>query len=235
MNRIPASISSRSCLQQPDDLRRDGHVERLGDVVGRSGSPARRPARRRSSPAAACRPSTGTGTRRSGAPADGIWTRSSKATTRFLASAPADLRPDGAQLLRDLHPDRDGRVERAAGVGADIADVPAAQGAAARHRAWRTGRGHGTAPDRRCARAAAGSSRPAALASTVLPEPLSPIDAQHLPVGDGEADIAQDRPALAAALQLDRQVLDLEQRCRRHQIVPRRACCAPAPARRPSD
>ena len=35
MKMMPASMSVAQVAQQPDDLRRDGDVERLGDVVGR--------------------------------------------------------------------------------------------------------------------------------------------------------------------------------------------------------
>ena len=233
MNRIPASISSRSSLQQPDDLRRHGDVERLGDVVadqearlGDQRVDDHRPLQH----AARILVRELVVAARGGRDADPI----EQGHDALFGVAPADLRPDGAQLLRDLHADRDGRIERAAGVGADIADVPAAQGQP-------LGIGHGEQvaaaeqrPGRSCARAAAGSSRPAALASVVLPEPLSPIT----PSTCRSATVKPTSPStgrrsLPRCSSTDRPLTSSSGDAA-IRSSPAAACCAPAPARRPS-
>ena len=83
---IRIAMPSRRCrsLQQVEDLRLDGDVERGGRLVGDQQRAARRRAPWRSSRAGACRPTGGAGSRRSAAAAEGMRTSSSISMARVL-------------------------------------------------------------------------------------------------------------------------------------------------------
>ena len=222
MNRMPASMSSRSCLQQPDDLCRHGHVERLGDVVadqearlGHQRIDDHRPLQHAAR--ILVRELVDSGARRTGYGPD-------RAGPRRACWRPSRRYPAGRRAASPRSACRPGWSDRTSCRGRRRYSRYAGHaGPAARRRASRTGRGRGTEPDHWCARAAAGYSRPRALARIVLPEPALADHAQ-IPARSAtvEADVAQHRPALAAALQLDRRPLTSSSGGRPgHQIVPR--------------
>ena len=146
-------------LEQVQDLGLDRDVERGGRLVGDQQARGRRRAPWRSSPAAACRPRAGAGTRPTRCSGAGMPTCRS-ISTRALARGAPRRAAGAAERLGDLLADREDRVERGHRLLEDHRDLGRRARGASRAPAARAGRGPRTAPapETRPAAAAGGPS-----------------------------------------------------------------------------
>ena len=200
----PMPCSFCSCLQQVEDLRLDGHVERRGRLVGDQEVGLGRPASSRSSRAASGRRSCGTGTRRCGARARGCRPCRSHSIALARAAAPrsAVWRLD---RLDDLLADAHHRVQAGRRLLEDHADAAAAHRA---HAATRAGAStswpsSATAPvgDARRSRAA-GASAPARSCSCRSPTRRPARRSRRGGCARLRPSMARTRPASASSATL---------------------------------